>query len=263
MSNAFHPFRALTAKANADYVQRLIDGIRNRDSNAFAAFYAITVEQVYRDFYRQLGSAYLVQDCVAKLYVLFVQAIGRIDTPAGAAGALRHIETKILDYVRTSGRADAPRDKRPQPALSADTSEILLIDLLDRLKLPENTVPLEMITAYDVYLKQKSAVLRWLIALAAAVLVMFPLLFLNPKGHLAPSGSVSSFTGRPSVTLTVNAVLPVRSVTATMNGQAVPIMQESRNTYTLLPTADGRLTVTVRTLGRGRYTDSLQIDAGD
>ena len=258
MSNAFHPFHALTAKANADYVQGLIDGIRSRDGNAFAAFYALTAEQVYRDFYRQLGSAYLVQDCVAKLYVLFVQAIGRIDTPAKAADALRHIEAKILDYVRTSGR-DVPRDKRPQPTLSADVSEILLIDLLDRLKLPENTVPLEMIAAYDVYLKQKSTVLRWLIALAAAVLVIFPLLFVNPKGQLTRAGGVSPFTGRPAVTLTVNAVLPVRSVTAAVDGQAVPIMQESRNTYTLLPQKSGRLTVTVKTLGRGKCTESLQI----
>lgn len=260
MSNA--PFHALTAKANADYVQGLIDGIRSRDGNAFAAFYALTADQVYRDFYRAFGSAYLVQDCVAKFYVLFIQALGHIDTPADAADALRHIEAKILNYVHTSGR-DVPRDKRPQPTLSADVSEVLLIDLMDRLKLPENTLPLEMIADYDVYLKQKSTVLRWLIALAAAVLVMFPLFFLNPKGQLTRSSGVSPFTGRPAVTLTVNAVLPVRSVTAAMDGQAVPIMQESRNTYTLLPTKSGRLTVTVKTLGRGRYTESLQVDAGD
>lgn len=263
MSNPFHPFRTLTARRSADYVQSLLDGIRNRDSNAFAAFYAMTAGQIYRDFYRRLGNAYLVQDCVSKLYVLFVQGIGQTRTPAEAAAALNHIEVRILKYVTIAGRPDPTRDKRPRPTLSDDERAVLLIDLLDRLKLPENTVPLEVISAYDVYLKEKSAVLRWLIVLAAAILVMFPLLFVNPKGTLTRASGVSPFTGRPAYTLTVNAALPVRSVTASINGHAVPIMQEGRNTYTLLPTERGRLRVTVRTLGRGVKTLVTEADPSE
>lgn len=263
MSSPFRPFHALSAKRNAAYVQHLIDGIQNRDSNAFAAFYALTADQIYRDFYRALGSAYLVQDCVAKLYVLFVQDAGQIHTPAEAAAALHHIEMRIFQYVTAPDRPAPRRDKRPRPRLSGEEAEVMLIDLLDRLRLPENTVPLAWLDAYDVYLKQKAAAFRWLIVFAVVLLVMGPLLFLNPKGTLTKADSVSPFTGQPAYTLTVNAALPVRSVTASINGHSVPIMQEGRHTYTLLPTASGRLTVTVRTLGRGVRTLHTEVDTAD
>ncbi|MDD6255552.1 MAG: hypothetical protein PUA82_06085 [Eubacteriales bacterium] len=252
-------FMKLKSRRNAAYIQSLIDGIRANDSNALAALYSLTVTQLYHDLYMQIRNTYEVQDCIAEFYIRFCHTIGDSETPIQAAMLLCSLEDDILSrYTAVSG--GIREDIKPRPELSDTESDIILSDLLNRLRMPENSIPLELINEYDVYIKRKSKALRWIIAGAAALLIIIPLLFLNPAADISETGRLSPFTGRPAYALVVDNILPVESVTAEINGNPVSIMQESRSRYTLLPQERGMMTVTVRTVGLGSASRQIDVE---
>lgn len=255
-------FRKLSSRRNASYTQSLIRGIKAKDSNAFASFYSLTADQVYRDFYGELGNTYVVQDCVSALYILFYRSLGNVETAEDAAETLSRLERDILSSVKAN-RVVKRKDPSPRPRMLEKESDIMLSDLLDRLRLPENTIPLEFIKEFDVYRGRKTYAFRWLVAVAALALLLIPLLLLDPKATLSMADKVSPFTNMPAYTLNVSSVLPVKSVVATINGDPVPVMQEDKDTYTLLPRENGVMIVTVRSLGRGSVKESIAADVSD
>ena len=88
-------FHEMVYRRNASYVQDLLNRISNKDSNALASLYSMTVDEVYRNFYSVLGSAYLAQDGTQALYVLFYRSIGTVKTPSQAAEKLSWLQSQI------------------------------------------------------------------------------------------------------------------------------------------------------------------------
>lgn len=259
-------FQEMVYRRNASYVQDLLNRISNKDSNALASLYSMTVDEVYRNFYSVLGSAYLAQDVTQALYVLFYRSIGTVKTPAQAAEKLSWLQSQIAARLSMS-KKETPARKVQRPALTGREKELLLSELLDSLGLPDNSIPLEYIQEYDIYRGRRTSTMRWIIAIAALVLIAVPLLFLNPDVKVEKSQSSNKYTGLPSYSLEVSSMMPVRSVVATVTdkegSQAVPVMQENENTYTLLPRTDGKMTVTVKTAGRGIRKSSVKVRSFD
>lgn len=259
-------FQEMVYRRNASYVQDLLNRISNKDSNALASLYSMTVDEVYKNFYSVLGSAYLAQDGTQALYVLFYRSIGTVKTPSQAAEKLSWLQSQIAARLSMS-KKETPARKVQRPALTGREKELLLSELLDSLGLPDNSIPLEYIQEYDIYRGRRTSTMRWIIAIAALVLIAVPLLFLNPDVKVEKSQSSNKYTGLPSYSLEVSSMMPVRSVVATVTNkegsQAVPVMQENENTYTLLPRTDGKMTVTVKTAGRGIRKSSVKVRSFD
>ena len=143
-------FQEMVYRRNASYVQDLLNRISNKDSNALASLYSMTVDEVYKNFYSVLGSAYLAQDGTQALYVLFYRSIGTVKTPPQAAEKLSWLQSQISARLSMS-KKETPARKVQRPALTGREKELLLSELLDSLCLPDNSIPLEYIQEYDIY----------------------------------------------------------------------------------------------------------------
>lgn len=161
-------FQEMVYRRNASYVQDLLNRISNKDSNALASLYSMTVDEVYKNFYSVLGSAYLAQDGTQALYVLFYRSIGTVKTPSQAAEKLSWLQSQIAARLSMS-KKETPARKVQRPALTGREKELLLSELLDSLGLPDNSIPLEYIQEYDIYRGRRTSTMRWIIAIAALV----------------------------------------------------------------------------------------------
>ena len=139
---------------------------------------------------------------------------------------------------------------RPAPASENTASEKLnpvkasqiLEQVFAEVDAEPNTVPVEALTAYQNY--RRPGMLRRIAAAAAAILLLAVILLLA----WPPSYTVTSDggpTGMPVYTIRVSGPLPVRSVTASLDGQALLPAEAGKNTWEVSPDHNGALQVKV------------------
>ena len=119
----------------------------------------------------------------------------------------------------------------------------MLNNVLDQCNYEHASVPIEVLSSYSKYRRERYALQHVVIIGMLVLFLLLPLLFISPKLRLA---QVSD--GR--LQLTVDAVLPVTSVTARLNGKNVAIYDSGNGLYVLKPTTNGELQVTVTLLNR-------------
>ena len=119
----------------------------------------------------------------------------------------------------------------------------MLNNVLDQCNYEHASVPIEVLSSYSKYRRERYALQHVVIIGMLVLFLLLPLLFISPKLRLA---QVSD--GR--LQLTVDAVLPVTSVTARLNGKNVAIYDSGNGQYVLKPTTNGELQVAVTLLNR-------------
>ena len=119
----------------------------------------------------------------------------------------------------------------------------MLNNVLDQCNYEHASMPIEVLSSYSKYRRERYALQHVVIIGMLVLFLLLPLLFISPKLRLA---QVSD--GR--LQLTVDAVLPVTSVTARLNGKNVAIYDSGNGQYVLKPTTNGELQVAVTLLNR-------------
>ena len=111
--------------------------------------------------------------------------------------------------------------------------------------LPENSVPLESLLAYSNYRHEKFVLQRVLSILMFIVFLLVPLLFVLPHSQMTEAPELSE-PGRPAYLVTVSGLKAVSAVKAVIDEVSMPVYQEADGVYSVRPTANGEMTVTVR-----------------
>lgn len=163
---------------------------------------------------------------------------------------------------RTAGAAEKGAQKRVKaaPLTIAETSD-MLDSIFEDCERDHNTTPVEDLASYTVYRKERYNVQRAILAAGLAVFMLLPLCFVLPELDLQESGSGTR--GLPVYDVSVKSVLPVGKVLATIREVELPVYEVSGKEYTVEPTGNGRMTVSVELINRQKAVKQADVDAVD
>ena len=124
-----------------------------------------------------------------------------------------------------------------------------------------HTVPMEALSAYVVYRRERFSLQRGVTAAALILFLLLPLLFTLPK--VTVSVADKGERGLPVYTVDVRSLLPVYRVTARLRSHALPVYEASARQFTVEPTRNGNLTVTVELVNRQGVETRCTVTAVD
>lgn len=265
--------RKPATKRDPAYVQRLLEEMYNGDGNAFAAIYSVTCRDLYRHASGRLcDDAYRTQDAVTETYIRAVN--GRKPSGEPLVRWLSRINDSECDRIlQSSGKDSGENDVhsgisgdgmesnsgRYSDMPDQDTEEQLLYNILDILGMEQNTVPLRDLRIYMDYRRHKSRTMT-AAALALAVLIFAaPLFLIRPEVTMKKTES-SDEAGRPVYTVRVSSLPEVYSVRASIDQVQMPVYQEGASLYTVRPTREGTMTVTVTAWNRRSTSLTAAVD---
>ena len=124
-----------------------------------------------------------------------------------------------------------------------------------------NTVPMETISSYAVYRKERFTLQRSILAMALLVFMMLPMLFVLPSYSV--SVEESGHRGLPVYTVKVESLLPVGRVLASIKDHALPVYQAGRKSFTVEPTRNGDLDISVELVNSQSVSSEYDVTAVD
>lgn len=150
---------------------------------------------------------------------------------------------------------------RRSAQLPPDTAEQILSNVFTACKREPNSVPLEALTSYSNYRKERYALQRSLILLMLALFMLLPLLFLSASVTVMQVSPGSE--ENPVYAISVDTRIPIRQVEAHLEGQTVPLYEVSPGSYTAIPRSNGEMQIEATLLNKQETRVSVQIDHVD
>lgn len=247
------------------YIRGLLEEWRQGDANAFAALYSVTYRKLCGHAYERLKDIYLTQDAVTETYLIAgeEQKPEHVSLVPWLAGICDSVCDKLLRYSGDSKEKPKVGFAEPEvPQLDEDTAEQMLYNILDTLGMEQNTVPLQNLNIYMSYRRQRSRLMTLIVWIMAAMIFFLPLLLIRPNMTLEKTSNADE-AGRPVYTVRVNSIPEIYSVTATIGKDQMPVYQEGGAVYTIRPTQDGVMQVTVTADNRRSVRGSVLVDRED
>lgn len=190
----------------------------------------------------------------------------------GSRTVKRFARTGRRHLARNSGGSETEmasgRRSPVKRSLSASASELTTLETSEILDAvfsacgdEGNTVPMETISSYAVYRKERFTLQRAIAAMALLVFMMLPLLFILPSYRV----SVEETGGRglPVYTVEVDSILPVGRVLASIKDHALPVYEAGAKEFTVEPTRNGSMDISVELVNRQRVSTAHDVTAVD
>lgn len=136
--------------------------------------------------------------------------------------------------------------------LDPQTAEKLLQEVFEACQKEPNTTPADVLRSYRNYRQERYAIQKHVLDAVLLLFFLLPLLFVIPSFSLTPDEHTEP--GRPVYQVDVDTFLPVARVTASIDGYSLAVYETDRHTYSVEPTRNGTMTVTV-TLANDQYTE--------
>lgn len=134
--------------------------------------------------------------------------------------------------------------KKPKgPELDESTASQMLENIFDACEVEPNTVPLSVLTSYSNYRRERFLLQKVLLVIILLFFCLVPLLFIAPDIDLNLRDQGTN--GKPAYELVVDTFIPVSRITATIGSSNVPVYEVADKTYSIEPTLNGTMTVTV------------------
>lgn len=178
----------------------------------------------------------------------------------------RHLTRNAL-----SGESDLPRAKGSAARAGTSrrgTSELTTLETSEILDAvftscgeEGNTVPMETISSYAVYRKERFTLQRSILAMALLVFMMLPLLFILPSYSVSVDETGSR--GLPVYTVKVDSFLPVGRVLASIKDHALPVYEAGAREFTVEPTRNGDLDISVELINNQRVSSEHDVTTVD
>jgi len=141
------------------------------------------------------------------------------------------------------------------------TAEHILSNVLAACGRTPNSVPLEALTSYSNYRKERYALQRSLILLVLVLFLLLPLLFIAASISVT---QVNPDSGEnPVYAISVDTQVPIRQIEAHLAGQTVPLYEVSPGSYTAIPRGNGVMQISATLVNRQETTASVQIERVD
>ena len=148
----------------------------------------------------------------------------------------------------------------PSDLTTNETSEILDKVFTGCGKDP-NDLPMDTLSSYAVYRKERFTFQRAVTAMAMFVFLMLPLLFILP-GYTVRVDETGE-RGLPVYTVEVKSLIPVGKVIATIREHDLPVYEAGSKEFTVEPTRNGMLNISVELVNRQSVNSSHEVTAVD
>lgn len=168
-------------------------------------------------------------------------------------------EARPQDALKKTG-SGSQAFKAPSDLTTNETSEILDKVFTGCGKEP-NDLPMETLSSYAVYRKERFTFQRAVTAMAVFIFLMLPLLFLLP-GYTV-SVDETGERGLPVYTVEVKSLLPVDKVIASIREHDLPVYEAGSKEFTVEPTRNGMLSISVELVNRQSVKSSHRVTAVD
>lgn len=151
--------------------------------------------------------------------------------------------------------------KKSQPELGLDVAEQMLQHIYQVCDFEPSTVPLEVLTSYSNYRKERYNLQRSGIVVVLALFLLLPLLFI--ASTITLSSRNSGQKANPVYDILVSTQIPVQTIQATIGGRSVPIQEAGSRRYIIKPNANGLMTVTVTLINQQITTMEVEVEEVD
>ncbi len=153
------------------------------------------------------------------------------------------------------------KDNMKDPKLDAAAATRMLEDIFDQANVEHNTVPIEALSAYSGYKKERFKPRKTLLAIAIVLVALLPVLFVSPD-YSVSKGTSGDGNGT-EYEIDVSSVLPVGYVTASMNGRKLPVYEVDSHTYMVEPEENGELEVEVSLFNDQKESQTVEVTGID
>lgn len=145
----------------------------------------------------------------------------------------------------------------PKPELNLDDAGKILANVFEANEVEPNSIPLEVLTSYSNYRKERFSLQRMIIVIILVLFFMLPFLFIPSEFVIRPDGDVN--TTNPTYTLEVTSPMLVKRVNASIDGRNIPVYEVDSHIYSIEPMVNGRMTVTVTLMNNQQKTTYVEV----
>ena len=170
--------------------------------------------------------------------------------------AYRHLDIKASSKTKKNSGSS-----RINASLSAARMSQMLDDVFRESGAKKNTEPLEALSSYAVYRRERFTLQRGLTVAGLVIFLLLPVLFILPEYSVNAEGTGQR--GLPVYRVEVDSLFPVDKVSARINSHALPVYEASSKSFTIEPTRNGTLTVSVVLFNRQEQSSTMDVDDVD
>ena len=153
------------------------------------------------------------------------------------------------------------RKKAAEPQLDIDEASKILENVFKISQVEPNTIPLDVLTAYSNYRKERFALQRTVLVIVMVLFLMIPFLFISP------SFTISAMSGKkaanPVYEVNVDTFMPVQRVTAAIDGRSIPVYETEAHVYTIEPGLNGQMMISVTLINHQTVTHFVDVENVD
>lgn len=133
--------------------------------------------------------------------------------------------------------------RRRQAKLTTQEMAGILEQIFEETGREPNTIPMEAISSYTVYRKERFTLQRAILVGAVIVFLLLPILFILPKYEVRAAETKTR--GLPVYSVHVRSVLPVGKVTASIKDHSLPVYEAGAKDFTIEPIRNGTMQIYV------------------
>ena len=147
------------------------------------------------------------------------------------------------------------------PRLSEDAANKLLANVFDSCLQEPNTIPLTTLQSYSEYRRERYGLQKILLIIVLIIFLLLPLCFLSPEVSINKSGLNKE--GFPTYTISVDSVMPIAEVIASIGNSGLPVTEIANRTYSVAPHENGTMKVYVKAINYQYSVTDVTVDGVD
>lgn len=138
----------------------------------------------------------------------------------------------------------------------------ILENIFEECEKEPNSVPMEELESYSNYRKESFQIQMIILIGALICFIFLPLMFVSPNFDV--TFNTSGERGLPVYEIDISTALPVKKVVAKMNGYRLPVYEVDGHKFTIEPTSNGEVDLTVELINgqwKSRKLAVLEVDS--
>lgn len=151
--------------------------------------------------------------------------------------------------------------KNDIPQLDTETANKILGNTFEANEQTPNTVPLEVLTAYSNYRRERFTLQRTVLVVMMTFFMLLPFLFIPPS--FTVTSQSEGYLSNPIYGMEVDSFMLVERITASIDGHNIPVYEVDSHMYSIEPTANGEMEVTVTLINRQTLTKTITVNNVD
>lgn len=152
--------------------------------------------------------------------------------------------------------------KSSVPQLPLEEASKILAQALAANEMEGNSIPLEVLASYSSYRRERFSLQRAILLIIMILFLLLPLWFI-PCSFTVNEDSALERDYNPVYRLEVDSFMMVSRVNATIDGYNIPVYEVDAHVYSIEPTRNGQMTITVTLLNKQTMTQYVDVNGVD